>query len=57
MKRKFNFAVDNENAIKFNTEFTSLSYPISELKREELESYPNVIWILVDAWRYDMLSG
>ncbi|ACN14065.1 putative sulfatase (transmembrane protein) [Desulforapulum autotrophicum HRM2] len=56
MKKRFNFTVDNEDRITFNTEFSSIRYPASKLERKKLKSYPNVVWILLDAWRYDMLS-
>jgi membrane-anchored protein YejM (alkaline phosphatase superfamily) len=35
---------------------TSLSYPLAPLERGPSKGRPNIIWILIDSWRFDMLS-
>jgi uncharacterized protein len=57
MNKFFGFAKDREDWISLNSrKSTSLSYPLKELHRKPMEDYPNIIWILIDSWRFDMLS-
>lgn len=35
---------------------TALAYPREELVREPVETLPNIVWIVLDAWRFDMLT-
>jgi membrane-anchored protein YejM (alkaline phosphatase superfamily) len=56
MRKKFNFKLEREDEIKLDNNFTSLDYPKAELTYSDRDKYPNIIWILIDAWRFDMLK-
>lgn len=56
MTRHLGFEIDREDQISFKRGNTSLAYPMSSLQNKPLKKYPNIIWILIDAWRFDMLS-
>ncbi len=50
MKIKKNFNV------KLSYEKNELNYPLSSIRYKHKEKYPNIIWILLDAWRSDAFS-
>ena len=56
MRKKFGFRIDREETIKLNKKYTSLNYPKAELEHTQQTEYPNIIWILIDAWRFDMFT-
>ena len=56
MRKHFGFEIDREDQISFKRGYTSLAYPLNSLQNKPLKSYPNIIWILIDAWRFDMLK-
>jgi membrane-anchored protein YejM (alkaline phosphatase superfamily) len=56
MRKKFGFKIDREETIKFDKKYTSLNYPKAELEHTQQKEYPNIIWILIDAWRFDMFT-
>jgi len=54
--QKFGFKVDREDRLTPRKSYNSLSYPLSDLTYEKKKDLPNVIIILIDAWRSDMLN-
>jgi uncharacterized protein len=54
--KKFGFEVDREDRFSPKKSYRSLSYPLSELTYQKKKDLPNVIFILIDAWRFDMLN-
>jgi len=34
----------------------TLAYPLEPLERARREHLPNIVWIVIDAWRFDMLN-
>ncbi len=57
MKKRFNFEVDRETNFKVSKKDSqTLNYPKNKLSAEKLNKYPNIVWIIIDAWRYDMLT-
>jgi len=56
MRKNFNFKVDREETFQFDNTYTGLNYPKKELSQSYRISKPNIIWILLDAWRFDMLT-
>ena len=56
MRKQFGFKIDREDTIKLDKRYTSLNYPKEELEHTYQKEYPNIIWILIDAWRYDMFN-
>ncbi|MBC8491077.1 MAG: DUF3413 domain-containing protein, partial [Candidatus Marinimicrobia bacterium] len=56
MRKKFNFKVDREETFQFDNTYTGLNYPKKELNQSYSISKPNIIWIILDAWRFDMLT-
>ncbi|MFH2035428.1 MAG: sulfatase-like hydrolase/transferase [Candidatus Zixiibacteriota bacterium] len=57
MRKYFGFELDREKTLTFDTKNSILNYPKEKLVREPLDNYPNIIWIVMDAWRYDMLDS
>jgi len=55
-KQKWGFEVNRE--FDFNIEKTSgiLNYPLRELEFAEVQKKLNIVLIVIDSWRYDMLS-
>lgn len=56
MSRKFGFELDREDDISFSRESSGLNYPREPLTRDDGVQKPNILWILIDAYRYDMLN-
>ncbi len=56
MRNNFNFKLDREKKFDIHKKSESLNYPKEPLKRKKIKKYLNIIWILIDAWRYDMLD-
>lgn len=54
--QKLGFKVDREDRLSPRKSYGSLSYPLSGLAYEKKKELPNVIIILIDAWRFDMLN-
>jgi membrane-anchored protein YejM (alkaline phosphatase superfamily) len=49
--------INRENKLDINIKSTMLKYPLSELHTPENSKKPNIIWIILDAYRYDMLNN
>jgi uncharacterized protein len=47
---------DREPPLGTTSNASPLRYPKAALARSPLPAYPNVVWIVVDAWRFDMLN-
>ncbi|HPS94466.1 MAG TPA: DUF3413 domain-containing protein, partial [Deltaproteobacteria bacterium] len=56
MQKNFGFKVDREDRISVRRSYTSLTYPVKPLEHKPMKQYPNIIWIVIDSWRFDMLS-
>ncbi|MCE5276384.1 MAG: sulfatase-like hydrolase/transferase [Deltaproteobacteria bacterium] len=56
MQKNFGFRVDREDRISLRRDYTSLAYPVKPLEHKPMKQYPNIIWIVIDSWRFDMLS-
>jgi membrane-anchored protein YejM (alkaline phosphatase superfamily) len=54
MRKYFHFELDRETELTLTAQTSPLNYPRGPLERQPLDTYPNIIWILVDAWRSDM---
>jgi membrane-anchored protein YejM (alkaline phosphatase superfamily) len=54
--KKLGFQVDREDRFTHRKSHNSLSYPLSELSYQKKKDLPNIIFILIDAWRFDMLN-
>ncbi len=56
MRKYFHFELDRETELTLAAQTSPLNYPRGPLERQPLDTYPNIIWILVDAWRSDMFN-
>lgn len=56
MKDHLGFQVDREDGFSPRMNYSSLSYPLAEIEHTKKKDLPNVIFILIDAWRFDMLN-
>lgn len=56
MRKHFDFELDRENELDFDNTGSGLQYSQIELAHEPKEPYPNIVWIMIDAWRFDMLN-
>ncbi|WP_169763666.1 sulfatase-like hydrolase/transferase [Campylobacter mucosalis] len=56
LARKLGIKVNRESEFKFNTNSSSLNYPLTPLELGENVKKPNILWIVLDAFRYDMLT-
>ena len=56
MRRHFNFNTEKDEWMNVDKKNSALNYPKETLASKPLEKYPNIIWILVDAWRFDMFN-
>ena len=56
MSKKFGFKIDREETLILDKKYTGLNYPKAELEHTQQTEYPNIIWILIDAWRFDMFT-
>ncbi|MBE3088276.1 MAG: sulfatase-like hydrolase/transferase, partial [Chloroflexi bacterium] len=56
MSRVFDFEVDREANLRLDYADSPLNYPVAPLKRERLDAYPNILMIVIDGWRFDMLD-
>lgn len=56
MRKKFGFKVDREKTIQFDKTCTGLNYPKNDLNQSYNEEKPNIVWIMLDAWRFDMFT-
>ncbi|MDD3050246.1 MAG: sulfatase-like hydrolase/transferase [Candidatus Cloacimonetes bacterium] len=53
--RKFGYK-DNRENFKISRSNSRLNYPLKELEFEEILEYPNILWIILDAARFDMFN-
>lgn len=56
MRKHFDFEMNRDQAIRFENTRTSLQYPKAPLERPSQGDYPNILWIVLDAYRFDMLN-
>ncbi len=56
MRDNFNFKLERDESFAISRKSQSLNYPKKPLERKDKKKYLNIIWILVDGWRYDMLD-
>lgn len=56
MYKNFKFKVDREEMLIFDQSYSSLDYPKRPLIGPKQAHPVNIVWIVIDAWRYDMLS-
>jgi membrane-anchored protein YejM (alkaline phosphatase superfamily) len=54
--KHFHVNVNREEDLQFSTKTSPLNYPKAGLERKPLATYPNILWMLIDAWRADMLN-
>lgn len=55
-RKHLGFELDREDLININRSGSGLDYPRGDITMEKLDQYPNIVWILIDAWRYDMFT-
>ena len=53
MEKTFAFKINKEEDFVFSTKSTMLSYPLKPLEKQNLSKYPNILWIFLDAMRFD----
>ncbi len=53
---KLGIKINRENKLNINIKSTMLKYPLSELHTPKNSPKPNIIWIILDTYRYDMLN-
>ena len=56
MARHFGFDTERMDGISFKKGYSTLVYPLEALSKTGPGNKPNIIYIVVDAWRFDMLS-
>jgi len=56
MTSHFGFNIDKTSRLNFSNAKATLSYPLEPLKMSGGRSRPNIICIIIDAWRFDMLN-
>jgi membrane-anchored protein YejM (alkaline phosphatase superfamily) len=56
MEKLFGFNVDKTYDIKIDKSGNILKYPLKPIVLPEKPNKPNIIWIVLDAFRYDMLN-
>ena len=56
MRKQFNFKVNREDIISLDKKYSRLNYPKKPLTKPKPGKHLNIVWIVIDAWRYDMLS-
>ena len=56
MARHFRFDTERMDGISFKKGYSSLVYPLEVLSKTLPGNKPNIIYIVVDAWRFDMLD-
>ena len=56
MRNVMHVQVNREADIKVGKVAGTLRYPVAPLIREHVTPTPNILWVFIDAWRYDMLT-
>ncbi|MCU0576997.1 MAG: sulfatase-like hydrolase/transferase [Desulfobacterota bacterium] len=56
MRRHFGFKTDPKDTLVVKHRGNTLVYPREPLVRKPVSKLPNILWIVVDAWRFDMLK-
>ena len=56
LRKVFHIHVAKEYKLKLNHSVKTLNYPLKPLNLEKRKQYPNIIWILLDAWRRDAFN-
>jgi len=56
VKKVFGYEVIDNDKIKFDTSNRMLNYPKNPMEQNHSVDKPNIIMIVIDAWRYDMLT-
>lgn len=56
MQQHLGFKVDREEILQLDRSYSSLNYPKRPLTAPKQAALPNIVWIVIDGWRYDMLS-
>jgi hypothetical protein len=55
-EKVFKIKIDRENELKIDNNNSSLKYPLGKID-EKIPNKLNVIFIVIDSWRYDMLDS
>jgi uncharacterized protein len=56
MARHFGFDTERMDGISFKKGYSTLAYPLEVLAKTTTVNKPNIIYIVLDAWRFDMLN-
>jgi uncharacterized protein len=56
MARNFGFDTERMDRMSFKKGYSSLAYPLEALVKTAPGDKPNIIYIILDAWRFDMLN-
>jgi len=56
MRRHFHFQLDREKTFDITKKSQTLLYPKFPLKHKKINKYPNIVIIIIDAWRFDMFN-
>lgn len=56
VRKHFGVKVDAWDIVSVRRRGDTLVYPSKRLERVPLSTYPNIVWIVIDAWRFDMLN-
>ncbi len=55
-ERTFGIKINRENKLDISIKSTMLKYPLAKLHTPENPKKPNIMWILLDGYRFDMLN-
>jgi membrane-anchored protein YejM (alkaline phosphatase superfamily) len=56
LANRFGYQVRRDPGIEFNTDYSTLAYPLSPLKVEKPNTPLNIVWLVAESWRSDMLD-
>jgi len=56
LAKRLGYQVRRDTGIEFNTVYSTLAYPLSPLKVEKPHTPLNIVWLVAESWRSDMLD-
>jgi membrane-anchored protein YejM (alkaline phosphatase superfamily) len=56
LANRFGYQVPRDAGIEFNTDYSTLAYPLSPLEIEKPHTPLNIVWMVAESWRSDMLD-
>jgi membrane-anchored protein YejM (alkaline phosphatase superfamily) len=56
LANQFGYQVRRDAGIEFNTDYSTLAYPLSPLKVKQPHTPLNIVWLVAESWRSDMLD-